>query len=33
VAELLVEDASETALFYQGGRFAAAGHVGGLRKR
>jgi uronate dehydrogenase len=32
-AELLVEDAGEAALFYQGGRFAAAGHVGGLRKR
>ena len=32
-AELATEDESEAALFYQGGRFAAANHVGGIRKR
>lgn len=32
-SELIVEDESEAATLYQGGRFAAAGHVGGLRKR
>jgi uronate dehydrogenase len=32
-AELGTEDESEVALFYQGGRFAAAGHVGGVRRR
>lgn len=31
--ELSTEDESEVALFYQGGRFAAANHVGGIRKR
>ena len=32
-AELSAEDESEAGLFYQGGRFAAANHVGGLRTR
>jgi len=32
-ADLIAEDESEVALFYQGGRFAAANHVGGIRKR
>lgn len=31
--ELSTEDESEAALFYQGGRFAGANHVGGLRRR